>query len=171
MNALDEIENLPKDALIDIIKMLGKNWLTVDGLWFQIVEKNFGLETATRFDELVWGKQSLAEARRIKKTLNITEKGPLAVARANLFLTAYFNPAFEFKIEEISPGKVIQTCIHCPNQEVRLKHGQQIFPCKKVGLTERNNFAEAIDPDVKIKCLVCPPDPRADDFWCRWEFV
>ncbi|MDY7036754.1 MAG: DUF6125 family protein, partial [Thermodesulfobacteriota bacterium] len=92
MNALDELQNLSKEMLIDIIHMLGKNWLTVDGLWFQIVEREFGLDTATRFDEEMWAKQSLTEARRIKKTLKITEKGPLAVAKANVFLTSYFNP-------------------------------------------------------------------------------
>ena len=171
MNAHTEIKNLSKDVLIDIIKMMGKNWLTVDGLWFQIVEREFGLETATRFDEEMWAKQSLAEARRIKKVMNITEKGPLAVARANIFLSAYFSPKFEFEIKETSPGKVIQTCIHCPNQEVRLKQGQQVFSCKKVGLTERINFAETIDKNVKVKCLVCPPDPRPDNIWCQWEFT
>ena len=171
MNALDELQNLSKETLIDIIHMLGKNWLTVDGLWFQIVEREFGLDTATRFDEEMWAKQSLAEARRIKKTLKITEKGPIAVARANIFLTSYFNPAFDFEIKEISPGKAVQTCTRCPNQEVRIKQGQPIFSCKGVGLTERNNFATAIDPDVKVKCVTCPPDPRTDNIWCQWEFI
>ncbi len=171
MNALTEIEKLPRDSLIDIIKMLGKNWLTVDGLWFQIVEKELGLETATKFDEEMWAKESLAEAMRIKKVMKFNEKGPLSVAQANIFLTGYFHPAFEFEIRETSLGKVVQTCIRCPNQERRIKQGQQVFPCKKVGLTERTNFAKIIDPDVKVKCLVCPPDSRPDNIWCQWEFT
>jgi len=171
MNGLDVIKDLPKETLIDIIEMLGKNWLTVDGLWFQIVEREYGLETATRFDEEMWSKQLPTEVRRIKKALKIDEKGPLAVARANLFLTAYFGPGFDFDIKEISPSRVVQTCVRCPNQEARMRQGQEGFSCKRLGMAERTNFAKFIDPEVQIKCLVCPPDPHPDEFWCQWEFT
>jgi hypothetical protein len=171
MNALTETKNLPRETLLDIVEMLGKNWLTVDGLWFQAVEREVGLETATRFDEEMWERQSLAEARRIKKTFKITEKGPLAVAKASILLTAYFNPAFEFEFQEISSNKVIQTCVHCSNQEVRVKQGQKVFSCKKLRLAQHANFAKVIDPEVKVKCLVCPPDSRPENVWCQWEFT
>jgi len=171
MNAVSELEKLPRETLIDIIEMLGKNWLTVDGLWFQNIEGEFGLETAVRFDEKMWERQSLAEAWRIKKVLKIAEKGPLAVAKANIFLTGYFNRAVEVELQEISPNKVIQTFIHCPNQESMIKHGQPVFACKKLGLTERVNFAKVIDPEVKVRCLTCPPDPHPPNVWCQWEFT
>jgi hypothetical protein len=170
MNALDLLEDMSRDTLIDIIHALGRNWVTVDGLWFQIVEREFGPETAVRFDKEMWGRQSLAEARRIKKALNITGKGPLAVAKANLFLTSYFNDRFNFEIKEVSSDRVIQTCFHCANQEARIKQGQEPFACKEVGLTERTNFAQVIDPEVNVKCLACPPDPHPEAFWCQWEF-
>ena len=170
MNGLDHLQNMPREMLIDIIHTLGKNWLTVDGLWFQIIEREFGSETAVRFDEEMWARQSLAEARRIKKALRINEKGPLAVAKANLFLTSYFNNKFDFEIKEVSSESVIQTCVHCAIQEARIKQGQKPFACKEVGLTERRNFAQIIDPEVKVNCLSCPPDPISDTFWCRWEF-
>ena len=171
MNAITELEKLPRETLIEIIEMLGRNWLTVDGLWFQNIENEFGLETAVRFDEKIWERQSLIEAGRIKRVFEITEKGLLAVVKANIFLAAYFNPAFDFELQEISPNEVIQTCIHCPNQEVRIKQGQEIFPCKKVGLMERTNFAKVIDPEVKVECLVCPPDPRPPNVWCQWKLT
>ena len=170
MNALDHLHDMSRDMLIDIIHTLGRNWVTVDGLWFQIIEREFGAETAVKFDEEMWSKQSLAEARRMKKALKITEKGPLAVAKANLFLTSYFNKNFDFEIKEVSPDRVIQTCIHCANQEARIKQGQKPFACKEVGLTERTNFAKVIDPEVKVRCLTCPPDPHPGTFWCQWEF-
>ena len=170
MNALDQLQDMSRDMLIDIIHVLGRNWLTVDGLWYQIIERELGPETAVRFDKEMWARQSLAEARRIKKAIGITEKGPLAVAKANLFLTSYFNDKFDFEIKKVGSDRVIQTCIHCAIQERRIEQGQGPFDCKEVGLTERTNFAEVIDPEVKVKCLTCPPDPRPDTHWCQWEF-
>lgn len=171
MNALEKLQDMPRSMLIDLIHMLGRNWLTVDGLWFQMIERDFGVEKATQYDEEMWDKQSLAEARRLKKTLNIIKKGPLAVAEANLFLTSYFNKAFNFKIEKVTEKMVVQTCLSCPNQERRIQQGQEPFPCKKVGLRERLNFCQVIDPEVNVRCVLCPPDQKPEDnAWCRWEF-
>lgn len=36
---LKRLEGLPKETLIEIIKMYSKNWITVDGLWFGGVEE------------------------------------------------------------------------------------------------------------------------------------
>jgi len=41
MNALDHLHDMSRDMLIDIIHTLGRNWVTVDGLWFQIIEREF----------------------------------------------------------------------------------------------------------------------------------
>jgi hypothetical protein len=31
---LQELEKLPKETLIDLVKMYSRNWMTLDGLWF-----------------------------------------------------------------------------------------------------------------------------------------
>ena len=39
-----ELEDLPKEALLKLIRMFSRNWLTVDGLWFRNVEDEYDLD-------------------------------------------------------------------------------------------------------------------------------
>jgi hypothetical protein len=32
-------------------------------------------------------------------------------------------------------------------------------------------FAKEFNPDIEVKCNVCPPDEHPDDLWCEWEFA
>ena len=66
-----DLEGLPKETLIKMIRMFSKNWLAVDGLWFQAVEDEFGFEAAFRLDMQMWAKQAVIEARRIKEISKI----------------------------------------------------------------------------------------------------
>ena len=58
----------------------------------------------------------------------------------------------------------------CRVQSARELRGLAAFPCKAVGQVEYPGFARAIDPRIGTRCLVCPPDPHPDDFYCSWEF-
>ena len=40
----EDLESLTKEELLDYIEDLSKNWLAIDGTWFQAVEKEYGLE-------------------------------------------------------------------------------------------------------------------------------
>ena len=40
------LEDLSKKELLKVIEMFSLNWLTVDGLWFTLVEDKYGLESA-----------------------------------------------------------------------------------------------------------------------------
>jgi len=163
------LENLPRETLIKLIDMLYRNYNAIDGRWFQAVEDEFGLDAAVRFDEKVWEKQSIAEARRIKEALNITEQGLPAVFKALSFtIWQLFSAPVEY--EEISPQKVIMSITRCPVQVKRLEKGRPEFACKNPNIFILQNTAKAIDPRVQVRCLMCPPDPHPDDVWCKWEF-
>jgi hypothetical protein len=163
-----ELESLPKETLIKIIKMYSKNWMTVDGLWFQNVEDKYGLDAAMEIDLKMWERQALIEAKRIKETLNFTGEGPLAVMQAYLLMT----PVLAFALpeyEEKSPEKVVINYPSCPIQEARLRQGRGEFPCKPTGAIMLSSCAQVMDPRVKVKCSFAPPDPHPEGMWCRWE--
>ena len=61
---------LSKEELVDYIEDLAKNWLAHDGLWFQAVEKRYGMEKAIQVDTEAWATFTIIEARRIKKILD-----------------------------------------------------------------------------------------------------
>jgi len=54
-----------------------KNWLAMDGLWFQAVEQVYGMDAAIAMDRMVWSQFAAIEARRIKERLSLPEKGGL----------------------------------------------------------------------------------------------
>ena len=54
-----------------------KNWVAMDGLWFQAVEEAYGMEAALALDRLVWEQFASIEARRIKERLSLPENGGL----------------------------------------------------------------------------------------------
>lgn len=40
------LEKLSKEELIRLIEGYSKNWLAMDGVWFQSVERKFGMDEA-----------------------------------------------------------------------------------------------------------------------------
>ncbi|MFY9322828.1 MAG: DUF6125 family protein, partial [Syntrophomonadaceae bacterium] len=40
--------DLPREKLLELAAEIGKNWLAMDGLWFQAVERSFGMNDAKR---------------------------------------------------------------------------------------------------------------------------
>jgi hypothetical protein len=66
-----DMQRLPKETLIELIKMYSRNWLTVDGLWFTGVEQKYGLDAAVELDVRMWKIGSRIKAKRIKNLLNL----------------------------------------------------------------------------------------------------
>lgn len=68
-----KLENLSKKQLIGMIDDFAKNWLAHDGLWFQEVEKRFGMDNAIDCDREAWRSFTTIEAKRIMKRHNMKE--------------------------------------------------------------------------------------------------
>mgnify|MGYP001262178256 CR=1 FL=1 len=59
--------NIPREKLLELTGEMGKNWLAMDGLWFQSLEKKYGMNDAKRCNDSCWHRFSQVEARMIKK--------------------------------------------------------------------------------------------------------
>ncbi|MHC1585551.1 MAG: DUF6125 family protein [Candidatus Syntropharchaeia archaeon] len=163
-----ELSELPKETLVDIIEMFSKLFLAIDGLWFSEVEKRYGTDVAIEIDTDVWERYGKIEAERIKKTLGIEGKGIQALSKALNFMA--WLPAMEYMIET-EDNRVVITITDCRPQKARIRDGRGEFACKPVGEALFINFARAIDPRIKMRCVVCPPDEHPEDVWCKWEFT
>ena len=64
-------EDLTKEELLKLMKLQAKNWLALDGLWFQSVERKFGMEEAIFHDGEAWKRYTVIEAKRIKDFLGL----------------------------------------------------------------------------------------------------
>ena len=47
---MKQVEDLSKEELLELIKIYGKNWLALDGVWFQSIEQKYGIEEAVYHD-------------------------------------------------------------------------------------------------------------------------
>lgn len=169
MDREQTLKQLTKDELIELLKDAAKNWLAHDGLWFQAVERKYGLETAIALDAEAWRSFTVIEAKRIMKRLGIEEGGGLPALKKALGFRLYAHINAQ-EIVELDEKRFVFRMNTCRVQEARKRRRLPDFPCKEVGIVEYSEFARAIDPRIETRCVACPPDPHPDEYWCAWEF-
>jgi hypothetical protein len=163
-----ELEDLPRETLIKLIRAYAKNWLAHDGCWFLAVEQRLGLEAAIELDEAAWACFSPVEARRVMEVLDLAAGGGLRALEQALQYRLY-STLNRQEAEWTPAGKLRFRMRECRVQQARMRKGLPPFPCQPVGLTEYRLFARAIDPRIQTRCVHAPPDPVSDSF-CEWEF-
>jgi hypothetical protein len=166
---MKEIMDLSKEELIELLADASKNWLAHDGLWFRTVEDKFGLEAALELDKKAWEKFTVIEAKRIIKRLKLAPDGGIPALKHALKFRLYAHINVQ-EVIDIDKNKIVFRMSRCRVQEARMRQGLPDFPCKSVGIVEYSGFARTIDPRIKTKCIVCPPDPHPPDVFCAWEF-
>ncbi|MBI2830443.1 MAG: hypothetical protein HYX81_04710 [Chloroflexi bacterium] len=167
---LIKLEQLPKKSLVELAKMYSRNWQTLDGLWFANIEAEFGLEAACRIDLQNWEKQSLLEAKRIKKVMQL-DSGGLSSVLTVLSLMSWQLTSPVFEIEEETSDRVVFYYSQCAVQENRSKHMKAVFPCKPMKLKLLSNIAAVVEPRAVVNCITAPPDKTGAGSWCKWEFT
>lgn len=164
----NELSKFSKEELIKLIEIYSKNWLALDGVWFQSVEQNDGMDKAMLHDKNAWERFTVIEAKRIKDFLGLRENSGLEGLEKALKLRFYANlneATFEY-----TDGKLIYTMKKCRVQTARERKGMPYHPCKSVGIVEYSGFAKTIDGRIECKCLSCYPDVTDKDCCCKWEF-
>ena len=61
----EKLEALNRDELIRLIEIYSKNWLAMDGVWFQSVERKYGMDEAMYHDAEAWKIFTVVKERRI----------------------------------------------------------------------------------------------------------
>ncbi len=160
---------LPRETLLDLVEKLSVNWLANDGIWFQAVEKQFGMGDAKRCNDTCWTRFSPFEAHRIKALLKLPDDGGLPALKQALGLRLY---AFinEQSIKEVDDRCFIFEMNNCRVQAARKRKGLPDYPCKSAGMVEYPYFASTIDPRIRTECIGCPPDAHPDEWFCAWKF-
>jgi len=159
------LSDLNREMLEDAAKL----WLAHDGLWFQEIEKAFGIEKAIELDKNAWARFTVIEAKRIMARHNIPANGGLEALKTALGYRLYAYVNVQDIVEE-SPTSFLFRMKDCRVQSARQRQGMQPFPCQEVGIVEYSLFAQTIDPAIKTECVGCPPDPKHPDYWCAWRF-
>jgi len=165
-----DIYGLTGDRLIALVTDLGKRWLALDGLWFQAIEKEFGMDKAMSADMAVWQDFSALEARRIKDFLELPEQGGLGGLELALQFRLY-SFINEQEIISQSENQFLLRMKECRVQNARKRKNMAPFPCKSIGVIEYSVFASTIDSRINTRCVSCPPDNNGSNCFCEWEFT
>ncbi|MFC1974626.1 DUF6125 family protein [Chloroflexota bacterium] len=152
-----------------LVELFSRSAYTLDGLWFTLLEERYGYDVALDIDIEVWRKFSLIHGKRLLQTFTINEDNPLQ-AIVRLLRVDPFMFIYKPQIVVLTDSKAVLRCTDCPPQKARIKDGRGEFSCKPVGTALLNSYTAAVDPRIKLSCLVCPPDAHPPEYWCEWQF-
>ena len=160
---------LTKEELIELIIIYAKDWLAIDGVWFQSLEREYGMDEAMRHNCRAWEAYAPLEARRLKEFLKLDEHPGLdGLARAlKLSLYSFLNKYEIF----IDGDTLIYRFLDCRVQTARARKNMPFHPCRPVGLLQNIGFAKTIDDRLTCECLSCFPEITDDTCSCSWKFI
>lgn len=152
----------------EYMRFLLWHYRVMDGFWFLFVEKEYGRKAAEYLDELVWAKIAGMSAKDLVQRFNIQEKGIKGLVKALQFLP--WTMLVGYHVSQTGEDEALVTVPECPTQMARVKHGLPEFHCQDMHQAEFESFAHAIDPRIKVECLLAPPD-HPPDMFCKWRFT
>lgn len=165
----EALESLSREQLLTLLELSAKNWLALDGVWFQSVERKYGMDEAMYHDIEAWRRFTEIEARRIKQFLGLPEQPGLeGLAQALPLRLSACNNAYELQLTEHT---LVYRVLDCRVQTARTRKGMALHPCRSVGLVEYAGFASVIDTRIACRCLSCYPDIKDSTCACSWEFT
>jgi hypothetical protein len=164
----EAIQAMDKEQLLQLIDIYARNWLAMDGVWFQSVESKRGMAEAIEHDENAWRVFTSIEAARIKTFLDLPEHPGLEGLRRALPLRLYASINAD---EIIRQGDtLVYRTLDCRVQNARQRKGMPFHPCRSVGLIEYTGFARAIDDRLTCEVLSCYPEINDTSCSCAWKF-
>lgn len=165
---LDEIHNLSKEDVINLLLICRKGMRFQDGFWFMNVEDRWGIDKAVEIDADIWSRFGKYEAQLILKRFQLKERGISRIIKAISYATSWL--FFDYSIERVSENEALFKVNNCLAQTGRLKVGRNIFNCRKVEEGYLKNFTRIIDPKIKVECNFSPIEKSFKDLWCSWRF-
>ena len=165
----DTLQAMSREELLALVEMDAKNWLAIDGVWFQSVEQKFGMEEAMYHDVEAWRRFAVIEARRIREFLHLPDH-PGLEGLAKALLLRLDDRCNQTDLRWQSDGSLVYRNVTCRVQNARARKGMPYHPCKHVGVVEYGVFAKAIDDRIRCRCVSCYPDITDESCACAWEF-
>ena len=164
--ALIEME---EEKLDNLMEAVAKSWLVNDGVWFQSVEFDNGMNDAKRCNDSCWAQFSPYEALAIKNLLKLDDNCGLEGLKKALNFRMYSMINKQSITEETENSFVFQMN-DCRVLSARKRKNLDDYPCKSAGLVEYEYFARSIDKRIKTQCIGCPPDDHPEEWFCAWKF-
>ena len=168
MENKEVLSKLSREELIELLLIDSKNVIAMDGVWFQSIERELGMDCAMHHDEEAWKLYTRSEARRIKKFLGLPEQPGLeGLAEALPYRMVDRANTSDIVLKD---GRLYYKILECRVQQARTRKKMPLHPCKSAAVYEYGGFAEAIDNRIKCRCVSCYPEITDRNCSCAWEF-
>lgn len=166
---VDGLSSLSREELVELVRVYAKNVVAIDGVWFQAVESERGMDDAMRFNNAAWQRFPISDARRLRAFLGLGERPGLeGLARA---LPLKFNSiANHADLRWSDDGSLTYRVLDCRVQTARTRKGMPLHPCKITGTYEFEAFSRTIDDRIRCECESCFPDVTDEGCSCSWRF-
>ena len=162
-----EMRRLTKEKLIDYINIVNRNFWTLQGNWMVSIGERYSNQVALEFDDICFGRCAEVQVYRLKKFFNLGSDIPSLI---RIFTFSQFWSTLDCEYDRVTDKQIIWRVTRCPMQLQRIKNGLGELPCKLSALSINEKIAKAINPKMKVACLLCPPDSHPENRWCEWLF-
>lgn len=165
-----KLEELPKDFLIELLKLYSRFYLAVDGFWYLSVKERISNEEALACDIKVWEIMAGYEIKRLTNLLGASQDDVANFMKVLQLSPWFWNLKYEMEVKDRS--QAILTIGHCPTLETLEKEGEgrEKTICKEVDTVVFQKYAQSFNPDMEAAWLKLPPRKSKDEICCQWQF-
>jgi hypothetical protein len=159
------MEGASQEEWVRYVEMGNKNFWTLQNHWMMNVEKLYGQDAALKFDGLCYGRAIEVSAYRL---LKFFEFGTDALdTLSKIYQLSPAGSYIDIEFERIDENTLLRRARNCPMQNARLSQGQEPIKCKPALIIAATNIAKAVNPNIEISSVRCPPDAVPDDICCE----
>lgn len=164
------LEGLSREELAGLVEAYAKSIIAMDGVWFQAIEREQGMDSAMHLDEEAWKAYTVSDAKRLKRLLGLSEHPGLDGLEQCLRMRSTTFAHGNVRIERTDDA-LVYTIGDCRVQRARERKGMEFHPCKCVGMHEYGGLARTVDSRIKCECLSCYPEVTDTSICCAWKFT
>lgn len=165
-----DIDNLSKEATYNLMRELlyvfNRGYMAIED-W---VIKNHPEEVDTDSFRKVYEDFASYEAKRLSRALNITKQGIDELIK--LIKHSHWVIFENIEVEKLTANSFKMRTLECSAQTATKKRGQPYYDCRQTGTMLRTGFLKSLNPDVKVRRLFVPCEPKPEgtpeNISCEW---
>ena len=169
-------EDFSKDALLKLVKLYSKIYLGYMGMWNTVMRQHMSAEELAKYETEVYVKTARQfEAPGVANALNIKGNDVVTLIKLmQMIPDGSRQDMYDSTYDVKNNNHVILTIKTCPTLLFWERHGntKAIDICCSVGGVEDITiveYANFINPDIKVTALKVPPRKSKDEIACQWD--